>query len=108
MALSVARYQHEAESCPAKDPEMGRLLLGHLSEENASPVCEYLPSQRVTVPRPLAAPAWCIRVGVASSARSMRAFSLHANSAVMGAGERLGRAVATAQLRRARLCWRNA
>jgi len=29
---------------------MGRLLLGHLSEENASPGCEYLPSQRVNGP----------------------------------------------------------
>jgi Domain of unknown function (DUF3303) len=36
MALFVARHQHEAESCPAKDPEMGRMLLGHLSEENAA------------------------------------------------------------------------
>jgi len=36
MALFVARHQHEAESCPAKDPEMGRMLLGHLTEENAA------------------------------------------------------------------------
>jgi len=36
MALFVARHQHDAESCPAKDPEMGRMLLGHVSEENAA------------------------------------------------------------------------
>lgn len=36
MALFVARHQHEAESCPAKDPDMGRMLLAHLAEENAA------------------------------------------------------------------------
>jgi hypothetical protein len=36
MPLFVVRHQHEADSCPAKDPEMGRMLLGHVSEENAA------------------------------------------------------------------------
>jgi hypothetical protein len=36
MSLFVARHQHQPESCPAKDPEMGRMLLGHVSGENAA------------------------------------------------------------------------
>ena len=35
MALFVAKHQHSAETCPAKNPEMGPMLLGHLSDENA-------------------------------------------------------------------------
>ena len=35
MTLFVARHQHPAESCPAKDPAMGQMLLGHLAADNA-------------------------------------------------------------------------
>jgi hypothetical protein len=35
MALFVARHQHEAETCPAKDPAMGKMLLDHLGSESA-------------------------------------------------------------------------
>ena len=36
MALFVARHQHQADRCPASDPQMGPLLLQHLSPGNAS------------------------------------------------------------------------
>jgi hypothetical protein len=36
MALFVAKHRHSADACPAKDPSMGRMLLEHLSEENAA------------------------------------------------------------------------
>ena len=36
MALFVARHQHQADRCPAADPQMGPVLLQHLSPENAS------------------------------------------------------------------------
>jgi len=36
MALFVARHQHQADRCPAADPQMGPMLLQHLSPENAS------------------------------------------------------------------------
>jgi hypothetical protein len=36
MALFVARHQHPAEQCPAKDPAMGRMLLDHLGADSAS------------------------------------------------------------------------
>ena len=36
MALFVARHQHPADRCPAADPQMGSMLLAHLSPENAS------------------------------------------------------------------------
>jgi Protein of unknown function (DUF3303) len=35
MALFVARHQHEAETCPAKDPAMGKMLLDHLGAESS-------------------------------------------------------------------------
>ncbi len=35
MALYFVRHQHAAERCPAKDPEMGQMLLQHLSKGNA-------------------------------------------------------------------------
>ena len=35
MSLFVVRHQHPAERCPAQNPEMGAMLLNHLSEENA-------------------------------------------------------------------------
>src|SRR5213592_633008 len=34
MALFIVRHQHAAERCPATDPEMGALLLNHLSRPN--------------------------------------------------------------------------
>jgi len=36
MALFVARHQHQADRCPAADPQMGPMLLQHLSRGNAS------------------------------------------------------------------------
>ncbi|MBO9367773.1 MAG: sulfite oxidase [Chloroflexi bacterium] len=35
MSLYFVRHQHAAETCPAKNPEMGRMLLQHLSKANA-------------------------------------------------------------------------
>lgn len=35
MSLFVARHQHAAEHCPAKDPAAGQFLLSHLGPENA-------------------------------------------------------------------------
>lgn len=35
MALFVVRHQHPAERCPARDPQMGAMLLNHLSDEHA-------------------------------------------------------------------------
>jgi DMSO/TMAO reductase YedYZ molybdopterin-dependent catalytic subunit len=35
MPLFVVRHQHSAESCPARDPSMGAVLLNHLSRPNA-------------------------------------------------------------------------
>ena len=34
MALFVVRHQHAAERCPAEDPQMGAMLLNHLSRPN--------------------------------------------------------------------------
>ena len=31
MALYFVRHQHSAETCPAKDPQMGQMLLQHIS-----------------------------------------------------------------------------
>lgn len=36
MALFVIRHQHPAERCPARDPQMGQMLLNHLSATNAA------------------------------------------------------------------------
>jgi uncharacterized protein with GYD domain len=36
VSLFVAKHQHSAEACPAKDPEMGAMLLEHLSDESAA------------------------------------------------------------------------
>src|ERR1700730_12351284 len=36
MALFVVRHQHAAERCPAKDPQMGAMLLNHLSSPNVA------------------------------------------------------------------------
>jgi len=36
MSLYVIRHQHSAEACPAKNPDMGAMLLTHLSPSNAS------------------------------------------------------------------------
>ncbi|HEX7976482.1 MAG TPA: DUF3303 family protein [Anaerolineales bacterium] len=35
MSLYFVRHQHSPETCPAKDPEMGSMLLYHLSPSNA-------------------------------------------------------------------------
>lgn len=35
MALFVVRHQHPPQSCPARDPKMGTMLLYHLSEPSA-------------------------------------------------------------------------
>ncbi|HVC33049.1 MAG TPA: DUF3303 family protein [Chloroflexota bacterium] len=36
MALFVIRHQHPAERCPATDPQMGQMLLNHLSAGTAA------------------------------------------------------------------------
>ena len=36
VSLFVAKHQHTPETCPAKNPEMGAMLLEHLSDENAA------------------------------------------------------------------------
>lgn len=35
MSLYFVRHQHSPETCPAKNPEMGEMLLRHLSPRNA-------------------------------------------------------------------------
>ncbi|MEJ5240683.1 MAG: DUF3303 family protein [Anaerolineales bacterium] len=35
MSLYFVRHQHAPETCPAKNPEMGQMLLQHLSKANA-------------------------------------------------------------------------
>ncbi len=35
MSLFFVRHQHAAENCPARDPQMGAMLLAHLSPQNA-------------------------------------------------------------------------
>jgi hypothetical protein len=35
VALFVARHQHPADQCPAKDPAAGQMLLRHISADNA-------------------------------------------------------------------------
>lgn len=35
MTLYFVKHQHAAETCPAKDPNMGSMLLSHLSPGNA-------------------------------------------------------------------------
>jgi len=35
MSLYFVRHQHTPETCPARDPEMGQMLLQHLSKSNA-------------------------------------------------------------------------
>ena len=35
MPLFVAHHQHTAETCPAKDPALGAMLLAHLGAANA-------------------------------------------------------------------------
>ncbi|MGA7672685.1 MAG: DUF3303 family protein [Nitrolancea sp.] len=36
MSLFVVQHQHSAETCPARDPQMGPMLLTHLSAKNAA------------------------------------------------------------------------
>lgn len=35
MSLYFVRHQHDPETCPAKDPEMGQMLVQHVSKSNA-------------------------------------------------------------------------
>lgn len=35
MSLYFIRHQHSAETCPAKNPEAGAMLLSHISHTNA-------------------------------------------------------------------------
>lgn len=35
MSLYYVNHQHDAETCPARDPEMGEMLLKHISPTNA-------------------------------------------------------------------------
>jgi hypothetical protein len=35
MSLYFVRHQHSPETCPAKNPDMGQMLLAHLSPVNA-------------------------------------------------------------------------
>ena len=35
MSLYYVKHQHTPETCPAKDPDMGAMLLTHLSKPNA-------------------------------------------------------------------------
>lgn len=35
MSLYFVRHQHDAETCPAKNPEMGQMLVQHVSKKNA-------------------------------------------------------------------------
>ncbi|RPI34168.1 MAG: sulfite oxidase [Chloroflexota bacterium] len=35
MSLYFVRHQHSDETCPARDPDMGAMLLQHLSQQNA-------------------------------------------------------------------------
>ena len=35
MSLYFVRHQHSPETCPAKDPEMGQMLLQHLTKGTA-------------------------------------------------------------------------
>lgn len=35
MSLYFVRHQHSSETCPAKNPEMGQMLLQHLTKTNA-------------------------------------------------------------------------
>jgi hypothetical protein len=35
MSLFFVRHQHGPETCPAKDPQMGAMLLDHLNPQNA-------------------------------------------------------------------------
>jgi len=35
MSLFIVRHQHAAESCPARNPQMGPMLLQHLTAANA-------------------------------------------------------------------------
>ena len=35
MSLYFVRHQHNAETCPAKNPEMGQMLVQHVDKKNA-------------------------------------------------------------------------
>jgi uncharacterized protein with GYD domain len=35
MSLYVVRHQHSPETCPARDPQMGQMLVQHVDKQNA-------------------------------------------------------------------------
>jgi hypothetical protein len=35
MSLYFVRHQHDSETCPARDPQMGQMLVQHVSKANA-------------------------------------------------------------------------
>jgi len=35
MSLYFVRHQHDSATCPAKDPDMGQMLLQHINRQNA-------------------------------------------------------------------------
>ncbi len=35
MSLFFVRHEHSADTCPARDPNMGAMLLSHISPQNA-------------------------------------------------------------------------
>ena len=39
MSLYFVRHQHSAETCPAKNPEMGEMLVQHVDKKNARRFC---------------------------------------------------------------------
>jgi hypothetical protein len=36
MSLFIVQHKHDAQTCPARDPKMGAMLLQHLSPANAN------------------------------------------------------------------------
>ncbi len=36
MSLYFVQHVHDAETCPARDPQMGQMLLAHIRPENAA------------------------------------------------------------------------
>lgn len=51
MALFIVRHQHRAERCPAQDPDMGAVLLKHLSRPNVRQYGLTIQGEAVTLQR---------------------------------------------------------
>ena len=47
MSLFFVRHKHDAETCPAKDPQKGDMLLSHISQTNAEKLGINLKSEAV-------------------------------------------------------------